>query len=130
MAVVCGTVHAVAYRAYAIRPYNFRKTKVGYLFRNIPKTTWDVGKTMSYVEKIISDIIKTTSDIIFAICNALNNKTLRRNGKTAQNIEIQCVGKRMRISAKNVALLKLIGIFAMSWVRCGQAATGNKTSPP
>gem|GEM_PF-6909464 len=29
------------------------------------KTTFDIRKTMSYVEKIISDIIQTTSDVIF-----------------------------------------------------------------
>ncbi len=31
---------------------------------------------MSYVGKIISDIIQTTSDIIFRLCNALENKSL------------------------------------------------------
>ncbi len=67
LAVVCGAAHAVAYRAYAIRPYNFRKTIIVRPFPNSPKNTFDVGKTMSYVEKIISDIIKTTSDIIFAV---------------------------------------------------------------
>ncbi len=38
MAVACGAFLAVAYRAYAIRPYNFRKT-------NTAKITFDVGKT-------------------------------------------------------------------------------------
>ena len=33
------------------------------LSRNTRKTISDVGKTMSYVEKIISDIIQTTSDL-------------------------------------------------------------------
>ena len=51
-------VHAVAHRAYAIRPYKWRKP-------NTAKNIFDVGKTMSDVEKIISDIIQTTSDIIF-----------------------------------------------------------------
>ena len=41
-AMVCGTVNAVVYRAYAIRPYNFRKTKFGYFFRNAPKTIFHV----------------------------------------------------------------------------------------
>ena len=36
--LVCGAAHAVAYRAYAIRPYKWRKT-------NTAKTTFDVGKT-------------------------------------------------------------------------------------
>ncbi len=54
--MVCHAVHAVAYRAYAIRPYNYGKTKAG-------KTAFDVGKTMSDVGKIISDIIQTTSDL-------------------------------------------------------------------
>ena len=56
MAAVCGAVHAVAYRAYAISLYNYGKTKAG-------KTAFDVGKTMSDVGKIISDIIQTTSDL-------------------------------------------------------------------
>ena len=30
------------------------------------KKAWDIRKTMSYVGKITSDIMKTTSDIIFA----------------------------------------------------------------
>ena len=36
---------------------------------NIPKTTWDMGKTMSYVEKIMSDVIQTTSDLFLPIAN-------------------------------------------------------------
>ena len=36
----------------------------------------DVVKTMSYVEKIISDIIQTTSDLFFAHCKRLENKSL------------------------------------------------------
>ena len=31
--------------------------------QDIPKNTWEIRITMSYVEKIISDIIKTTSDL-------------------------------------------------------------------
>lgn len=27
---VCGAVHVVMYRTYAIRPYNYHKTKIGY----------------------------------------------------------------------------------------------------
>ena len=42
VAAVRGADYAVAYRAYAIRPYNFRKT-------NTAKIIFDVGKTMSYV---------------------------------------------------------------------------------
>ncbi len=37
-ATVCGAVLAVAYRAYAIRSYKWRKT-------NTAKITFDVGKT-------------------------------------------------------------------------------------
>ena len=62
----CSAVYAAVYRAYAIRPYNFRKTIIAHSFQNFPKTAWDVRKTMSYVEKIMSDIGKTTSDIILA----------------------------------------------------------------
>ena len=68
---VRGVVQAVEFRAYAIRPYiytacNQQATYTVYMitlipkavaFPNIPKTTWDMGKTTSYVEKIISDII-------------------------------------------------------------------------
>ena len=68
-AAVCGAVQAVAYRAYAIRPYKWRKTQVGSFFRNTPKITFDVRKTMSYVEKIMSDIIQTTSDLFSSFSN-------------------------------------------------------------
>ncbi len=62
MEEICNVAHAVAYRAYAIRHHNWRKT-------NTAKTTWDVGKTMSDVEKITSDIIQTTSDLFFAVAS-------------------------------------------------------------
>ncbi len=54
---LCHAVQTVAYRAYAIRPYKSRKTIIAHSFQNVPKITFDVEKTMSYVEKIISDII-------------------------------------------------------------------------
>jgi len=69
--LACGTVHAVMYKADAIRPYKWRKT-------NIAKTIFDAGKTMSYVEKIISDIIQTTSDLFPPTCNVRKNKPLQR----------------------------------------------------
>ena len=75
---VCNAVWAAAYRVYAIRPYKWRKSKIDYLFHNIPKTTSDIRKTMSYAGKIISDIIKTTSDLFFAPCNILKNKSLQK----------------------------------------------------
>ena len=34
---------------------------------NTPKITSDIVKTMSYVEKIMSDIIQITSDLFFAV---------------------------------------------------------------
>ena len=97
--MLASAVHAAAYRAYAIRPYNFRKT-------NTAKTTFDVGKTVSYAGKIISDIIQTTSDIILADCNALKNKTLQTNNSTTQKTEIQYVGIKIRILQKYSAMLK------------------------
>ena len=33
---------------------------------NEAKTIWDIEKTTSYVEKIMSDVVFPTSDIIFA----------------------------------------------------------------
>ena len=97
-----------------MRPDNSGKTPNRQYSPNTPKTTWDIGKTMSYAGKIISDIIQTTSDIIFAVCNTLKNKTLQINGNAGQKAEIQYVGIRIRIMQKYLALLKLIGIFAMS----------------
>ena len=67
--VFCGAVHAVACRAYAIRPYDFRKTQINCHFLNTPKTTWDMKKTMSHVGKIMSDVIQTTSDLFPAVAN-------------------------------------------------------------
>ena len=67
--VFVNAFQAVAYRAYAIRPYKWRKSKTARLSQNTPKIIFDVGKTMSYVEKIMSDIIQTTSDLFFAFAN-------------------------------------------------------------
>ena len=56
-AAVCGAACAAAYRAYAIRPYKRRKTKVA-------KTTFDAGKTISYAGKkwrIIAYAIRHTN---------------------------------------------------------------------
>ena len=61
-AAVCDVVHAMAYRAYATRPYKWRKTIIA-------KITWDMGKTMSHVGKIMSDIIQTTSDLFSPFTN-------------------------------------------------------------
>ena len=61
-AAVCDAVHAMAYRAYATRPYKWRKTIIA-------KITWDMGKTMSHVGKIMSDIIQTTSDLFSPFTN-------------------------------------------------------------
>ena len=47
------------------------------------KTTWDVGKTMSYVEKIISDVENFTSDIIFAFTNLCKPKSYTNNDRMA-----------------------------------------------
>ena len=66
VAAVRGADYAVAYRAYAIRPYERRKTQTNHSFPNTPKTTTDLGKTMSDVGKNISDIIQTTSDLFSA----------------------------------------------------------------
>ena len=91
--------YAMAYRAYAIRPYKWRKTKA-------PKTTSDIRKTMSDVEKIISDIIQTTSDLFFAhlqcienqililimqiMCKQLSSCVLRKNG-----VCVRCSARRL-----------------------------------
>ena len=61
--LVYDAVHAVAYGAYAIRPYNYHKPDIDYFSLNAPKTTSDMGKTMSHVGKIMSDIIQTTSGL-------------------------------------------------------------------
>ena len=63
-------VCAVADRACAIRPCNFRKSTIAHFFQNTPKITFDVGKTMSYAGKIMSDIIQTTSDLFSAVSSS------------------------------------------------------------
>mgnify|MGYP007065813443 FL=1 len=47
-------------------------------FSKRPEITLDVGKTMSDVEKIISDIIQTTSDL-FAVRKHLKNNSLQNH---------------------------------------------------
>ena len=76
MAVVGDAVLAMVYRAYAIRPYKWRKTIIAHPFPNSPKTTSDAGKTTSYAGKIMSDVIQTTSDLFSPICNTLKTTTL------------------------------------------------------
>ena len=46
----------------------------GTLISNQAKTASDMRKTTSYAGKIISDIIQTTSDIIFRVCNTMKAK--------------------------------------------------------
>ena len=53
----------------------------GALFQNTPKTTFDVGKTMSYAGKIMSDIIQTTSDLFLpfaSTCETIAYKNLAK----------------------------------------------------
>ena len=69
MVATCDAVYAVAYRAYAIRPCNYCKTIIACSFPNIPKITFDAEKTMSYVEKIMSDVIQITSDLFSPLAN-------------------------------------------------------------
>ena len=68
--MVCDVVWAAVYRAYAIRPYNFRKTKIVRIFPNTRKNISDLRKTMSDVGKITSDIIRTASDLFPPFANA------------------------------------------------------------
>ena len=75
MEEICNVVHAAGQRAYAIRPYNSRKTYTA-------KNTFDVGKTMSDVEKITSDIIQIISDLFSPACNALKTISLRNYPRT------------------------------------------------
>ena len=58
---------------------------------------------MSYVGKIISDIIKTTSDIFFALCNVLKTKTIRKHTKYTEFVENQRFAKKSASREKNVA---------------------------
>ena len=53
----------------SICPYKWRKTSTDYFSRNTPKITFNVGKTMSYAGKIISDVIQTTSDLFSPLAN-------------------------------------------------------------
>ena len=62
-------------RAYALRHDNWRKTLIVHPFQIPPKTIFDAGKTMSYVEKIMSDIIQITSDLFSAIANVSKAET-------------------------------------------------------
>ena len=73
---LCGVAHAAMYRANAVSPCNFRKTIIALPFPNTSKTTFDVGKTMSYAGKIMSDIIQTTSDLFWYGCSILFSRKL------------------------------------------------------
>ncbi len=46
-------------------------------FAKRPKTTWDVEKNMSYVEKTTSDMGKTTSDYFLLIASSSKTKTCK-----------------------------------------------------
>jgi len=60
-------------------------------FRKWCGPTWDVGKTMSYVGKMMSDVNQTTSDLFFAACKRLKNKALQTVLVLRQFFEIQGV---------------------------------------
>gem|GEM_PF-3018310 len=44
-------------------PLHTGKPSTGYFFRNTRKIIFDVGKTMSYAGKIMSDVIQIISDL-------------------------------------------------------------------
>ncbi len=75
-------VQAAAYRAYAIRPYNSRKTKV-------VKTMWDVGKIMSDVGKTTSDIEKIISDLFSPFANLWETNSYKDSSKNGQVVATQ-----------------------------------------
>lgn len=70
--------NCTAVAVYCIRLTNDAKPKFPIIFQNTTKTTPDTGKTMSYIEKIMSDIIQTISDIFWPPCNTLKNNPLHR----------------------------------------------------
>ena len=109
LAVVCDTFQATAYRAYAIRPYKWRKTIIAHAFPNTPKTTWDIGKTTSDAGKIMSDVENPTSDIIFSISNLLLNSYLQIIFKTAA---IACLS----IACGKTGFYCLFVIFLPFWM--------------
>ncbi len=51
----------------------------------------DVVKTMSYVEKIISDIIQTTSDLFLPIANVWKTNHYKRHSLQGYFLEFQYV---------------------------------------
>ena len=48
---------------------------------------------MSDVEKIMSDVIQTTSDLFSPTCNTMKTKTLQEFLQTMQNLDIQQFAK-------------------------------------
>ena len=51
----------------------------------------DVVKTMSYVEKIISDIIQTTSDLFSPVANIWKTNRYEKKSLHGYFFEFQCV---------------------------------------
>jgi len=56
--------YSAKWQKCAIRVWSMARIKR--VAGNEAKTIWDIEKTTSYVEKIMSDVVFPTSDIIFA----------------------------------------------------------------
>ncbi len=56
-----------------------------------PKTARDIAKTMSYVEKITSDVIQIISDLFLPFCNILKHTSLTGKLRVVLRFDIQCV---------------------------------------
>ena len=79
--------------------------------RKAAETTSDTGKTTSYIEKIMSDIIQTTSDIIFRPCNLLENIYLQKIFASLQIFGNQCVMQNLPNVGNPVPFRRFAGAY-------------------
>ena len=77
--------------------------------RQMPKKTKsDVAFSMSYVEKNMSDVEKTTSDLVFHLCKAVKSPTLQQ----ASFVKTISLGKRFVTHKRDLFRLMFVAGIA------------------
>ena len=136
-AMVCSAVQAVVYRAYAIHPHNFRKTKFGYSFRNTPKTIFHVIRLCQLI--CLSTLYRATNctavgaygirpelrgfrDVAAMVCGAVNAVVYRAYAIRPHNFRKTKIASPFQSSPKTIFdVIRLCLLICLSQLKIYRA---------